>query len=422
MQKKRYLYNLRVRPSIFSDGTFGIYAIPQTNDAVEYQLIGQLDTEEEAIELAKKFMTDYKNTFRTKDVEVITDRDTRLETLVAGRTKEKQEDVLREHLKIQFKAPGTLKFRPFDRITNTTPHLLSFFALVVFSFSISFSVPTWIPILGDWIGGRVLALSDFAKFYPFIILFCTIYVQVRARRIGFQLAGIRDYVLILSIEHGWRIEQFLELFLDVLDTSPYSWTRKLGEWLAERDPDSFSKSIKDIGEKLADAPDQEVKNQNQDLSEFLLLEDFEARIHALYYMDKEKNYRPWAVVLYPIFFLINISRARRRLRHLKRSGFGGILFDAVWSLPGEGEYKVHRKLFPFIATYEFLIIAGPILWAFTKSPWEGFIGWIGMGILILLSMLPMLIWNYQLMVQHRGLPRSMAFEEIQGDQKLIRAM
>jgi ABC-type Fe3+ transport system permease subunit len=56
------------------------------------------------------------------------------------------------------------------------------------------------------------------------------------------------------------------------------------------------------------------------------------------------------------------------------------------------------------------------------SPWNGIFGWVGMCILILLSVLPMLSWNYQLLVPHRGLPRSMAFEEIEGDQRFIRGM
>ena len=421
MKKTKYLYDLRVRPGIFHDGTYGVYAIPQDNNALEYQLISQLDSEEEAIELANRFLTNYKETFSDNDIEVVSDRESKLDFLTANREKEKQESALREHLKRQFKAPETLKFRPLDRITNSTPHLLSYLVLVVFLFSISISVPKWVPILGDWMGNKAITLNEFANYYPFVILFCALYVQFRARKIGLQLAAARDYVLVLALKHGWRREQFSELFMDVVATSAYGWALKLGEWMSKWDPNSFSKGIQEIPNNHSDASVEEAENQTQDLAKFLLLEDFEARIHGLYYMDKEKNYRSWAVILYPIFFLINISRARRKLGDMKRLGIDGFLFDAVWALPGEGEYKV-RKLFYLIAGYEILLIAGPIIWAFVINPWNGIFGWVGMCILILLSVLPMLSWNYQLLVQHRGLPRSMALEEIQGDQRFIRGM
>jgi len=422
MKKTKHQYDLRVRPGVFKDGTFGIYAIPQDNDALEYQLIGQLESEEKATDLAQKFAANYQDTFSTNEIENIPDRELKLESIIADHAKDKQETVLREHLKNQFKAPAALKFRPLDRITNTTPHLLSYIALIIFWFSITIIVPSWVPFLGDWMGGKELSPETFASYYPAVIIFCALYVQYRVRKLGFQLALIRDYVLTLAIKHGWRREQFYESFMDVLSTSAYSWTLKLGEWMATWDPNSFSKGVQETRKNHSDSDDAETDENIIELAKYLLQEDFEARIHALYYMDKEKNYHSWTVVLYPILFLINLGRARRRIGHFNRSGFGGIIFDAVWGLPGEGEYRVGRRIFPGIAVYETLVIAGPLIWAFIISPWQGVMGWIGMAVLILLSVLPMHLWNFNLLVRHRGLPRSMALEEIQGDQRMIRAL
>ncbi len=416
-------YHLQIGPSIFLDGTFGIYAVPEHNPAMEYQLAGQFKNGEEASEMAREFLKYGGDTFTTTDVKVIDTREVNIDTVVSQRTPEKQEATLKEQLKELFKAPKTARFRPFARITEATPHLLSYFALVIFAFSISFSMPTWVPVLGDWIGKKSFDPDEFAKYLPYLIVVTTIFVQIRARAIGLKLSAMRDYVLSLTLKHGWQREQFSELFLEVIETSGYSWARKLGEWISKWDPNTLSQVRASIEGKLQESPaTQEFKKSYSELQQYTLAEDFEARIHSLYYMDKEHNFRDWAVVLYPVFFLVNYRRAIRRLRVLSADGLAGFVYLGLCSLPGGDDYRVHRRTFPYIAMYELLVIGTPLVWAFAREPWKGILGLLGMGVVVLIAIVPMMVWNYQLLVRHRGLPRGMSWEEIQADYRFIRAM
>lgn len=423
------------------DGTFGVYAVPEDNPAIEYQLMSRFETSDEALEVARDFLrfsgdkaghvvlTGVPGVYIAEwaisggdEPKLIETREIDIDSVVTVLSKDKQEAALREYLKQLFKMPGTARFKPFAKITEYTPHLLSYFALIVFIFSISFSVPKWVPILGDWIGGKTLNPIEFAKYFPFLLIATVIVVQVRARLIGLKLAGFRDYVLALSIKNGWRIEQFGELFLAVIDTSGYTWARKLGEWMQKWDPNTLRQIRKDAESKQDSVNNEEWKQSYSETEQSFLREDFEARIHSLYYMDKESNYRPWAVSLYPVLFLGHHRRAIRRLRGLLSNGMRSVLYLALCSLPGGDDYRVHRRMFPYIAIYEGLVFGIPLVWAFAKQPWSGFVGWLGMGIVLLIAILPMLVWNYQLMVCHRGLPRGMSWEEIQADHKFIRAL
>lgn len=330
---------------------------------------------------------------------------------------------MKEQLKEVFKAPGTARFRPFARITEGTPHLLSFFALAVFAFSITFTIPSWVPVVGDWIGNKSFDSEALARYLPFLLLLATILVQVRARLTGLKLSAMKDYVLLLALKHGWRRDEFIQLFLSVIETTSSHWVLKLGEWMSKWDPNTLREVRRNLEAKPKDDQSKEDwRRVYREIEKDLLAEDFEARIHSLYYMNKERNFRDWTVILHPFFFALNHRRAIRRLRGLFSDGLPGFVYLGVCSLPGGDDYRIHRRMFPYIAAYELLVIGSSLLWAFIKQPWSGFGGWLGMGVLLLAAIVPMLVWNYHLMVRHRGLPRGMSWEEIQADMRFIRGM
>lgn len=435
-------YRLLIRPGILKDGTYGIYAVPENNPAVEYQLDARFASVAEAQEMAERFLrfrdeavvvlahtndkgewieenpTFTNRRFFTDQITIGTEREIELESVVTERSAEKQEAALKASLTKTLQIPTTFKLAPFAKITEGTPYLLSIVCLILIAFSISVTVPNEIPLLGDIIGGKTLGRAQIARLFPFVLLAATIFLQVRARAKGLANSAIRDNVLSLAIQHGWRREQFHSLLMDTIDSEDLGWLRKIGEWVQSWDPDTLRQVREDATSVQGDnKDDQEVVNVRR-----LLDEDFEARIHGLYYMQKEPGFRPWSVVVHPLLFVMNHRRAVRRARALARNGLRGLLYLGMACLPGGDDYRIRRKLFPFLAIWPVLMFGIPLVWAFILRPWPTFLGYIGMALLMAVTLVPLIAWNYKLMVRCQGLPRGMAWEDIQGDMKLIKGL
>lgn len=413
-------YSLRVRPGLLGDGTFAVYAIPDSNPAMEYQLDGQFSSSELAMEVARRYQTDGSPLFDGTQVALLGAHDIQLDSLLSSRTEDKHEKVLLEELKNQFTLPRMLSFRPFARITEVTPHALSIFTLIVFFFWLSVRVPSWIPLIGDSFSGKTLGREQLATYFPILLLVVTIFLQFRVRFTGLHFADLRDHLLALVLRHGWRRDKLVEVYLDAIESSRLGWARKLGEWYQSWDPDTLRQVRKDITQAAhGDAGKGEVPDDYRQLENRVVAEDFEARIHALYYLQKEKDFKPSTIVVQPLLFLMQIRRAVNRLR----AAVGGQSQIAV-ALTGlfDFEERIRRKMFPFIAGYEVLLLGVPLVWSFAQRPWSGTVGSVGMCATIAICLGPMLVWNYNLLVRSRGIPRAMPLDEIQGDQRLIRGL
>ena len=435
-------YRLTIRPGILKDGTYGIYAIPENNPAVEYQLDAQFASVAEAQKMAQQYLkfrdeevvvlarrndkgewieenpTFTNPRFVTDQIIIGTEREIDLEPVITERPAEKQEAALKASLTKGLQIPTTFKLAPFARITESTPYLLSIVCLILFGFSISVTVPNEIPFLGDIIGGKTLGPSQTARLFPFVLLASTIFLQMRVRAKGLANSAIRDNVLSLAIQHGWRREQFYNLLMDTIDSEDLGWLRKIGEWMQSWDPDTLRQVREDATSVEGDSKDAgEVVNVRR-----LLDEDFEARIHALYYMQKEPGFRSWNVVVHPLLFVMVHRRAVRRARALAQNGLRGLLYLGMCCLPGGDDYRIRRKLFPVIALWPVLMFGIPLVWAFILRPWPTVFGYIGMALLMVVTLVPLIAWNYKLVSECRGLPRAMSWEDIQGDMKLIRSL
>ena len=443
MKSEPNRYQLVVRPGIFKDGTFGVYAVPENNMAVEYQLDARFASIDEAKQMAEAYLKvadhgvvvvaskdqegnwikvppNFDRRFVTDQVSIKTEREVLLETSITGLTEEKQEAALKANLKKMWQMPTSFKITPFAKITETTPYWLSIGCLIILGFSLSVTIPTYIPLLGDVIGGKTLGRSQIARWFPFVLFASIIFLQIRVRGKGLVYSAIRDNVLSLALQHGWRRDRFLGLLVETIESENLGWARKIGEWLQKWDPDT----LRQVSE---DAKNRQGNSSAQDSSEVIDVmrfvdEDFEARIHALYYMEKEPGFRPWTVNFHPLLFMMTHRRAVRRVRALAFDGLGGLLYLGKCSLPGWEDYRIRRRLFPIFVVWPILIFGIPLVWAFLLRPWPTVIGIFGMVVLMGLTVMPIILWNHKLLIECRGLPRAMSWEEIQGDSKLIRAL
>jgi len=413
-------YRLVVRPGILKDGTYGVYAVPENNSAVEYQLDARFASIAEAREMAEAYLNFAHPPYAIGEIAVQGEREVRLNSLINESAEEKQEAALKAQLKKILQMPTSFKIAPFAKITETTPYLLSIVCLIIFAFSISVTIPTYIPLVGDLIGGKTLGPSQIARLFPFALLAAVIFLQIRVRGKGLGNAAIRDTVLSLALQHGWRGPRFSALLIDTMESENLGWLRKVGEWMQSWDPDTLRQVREDAARRQEQSPGQ-APSEGVDLGR-LVDEDFEARIHALYYMEKEPGFRSWTVIIHPLLFLMTHRRAVRRARALASNGLGGLLYLGKCSLPGGDDYRMRRRLFPIIVIWPLLMFGIPLVWAFVLRPWPTVPGIVGMVLMLGLILAPIILWNHKLMVECRGLPRGMSWTDIQGDTKLIRGL
>lgn len=87
-RKKRF--SLAVKPSIFKDGTFGVYAIPEENSELEYQLDGCFSSVGDAQAVSEAYLKLGRDRFVSDSIEVSQSREVRLNGSAAGLTEENQ--------------------------------------------------------------------------------------------------------------------------------------------------------------------------------------------------------------------------------------------------------------------------------------------------------------------------------------------
>lgn len=318
--------------------------------------------------------------------------------------------------------PNSFSLRPFlkvlFKITESTPYWLAIIAAIVFKFSLTVTVPKDLPVLGELIGGSTLGKLAVAHLLPFVLLASTIILQFLARTRGLVNSAMRDNILSLTLSHKWRRERFRQLYLGVIETEGWGSLRKLGKWIQGWNPDTLRQVFEDAFKSRDPAESEEVKNELLRLYN----EDFEARIHALYFMDLELWFSPFRMVVNPFLFILGDRRAVRRGRMLTANDIRGYLSLALVGLPSWEESTQIRPVFWVAALWEVIALGGPLAWAFAISPWPGLFGWLGMLLVVSATIAPIMVWNYGLFARSRGIPRGMSVIDINSGMRLIRAL
>jgi len=420
---KKCRFTLAVRPSIFKDGTFGVYAIPEDSPKLEYQLDGCFPTIDDARAVSDAYLKLGADRLVPSSIDISESRDIRLSEAGTGQTEENQVQALKTQVKkLLADLPNSISLKPFltilFKITESTPYSLAIIAAVVFKFSLSVTVPKALPLLGEIKGGSTLGKPEVAHLLPFVLLASTIILQILARVRGLVNSAMRDNILGLTLRHGWRRERFARLYLEVIEAEGWGSLRKFGEWFWRWNPDTLRQVYEDAVKLGGSEHSEEVKENLLRLSN----EDFEARIHALYSMEWEPSFTPFRMAVNPLLFILGQKRAVRRGKMLMSNDVRGYLSLSLVGLPGWEESRTTRRVFWGGILWEVICLGGPTVWAFVLSPWSGVLGRLGMFLMVPAILAPIIVWNYGLFVRSRGIPSGMSWIDINDGKRLIRAL
>lgn len=395
MPKNGLRYQLMVGPGILRDSTFGLYAIPQDNPNTEIHLDGQFETLKLASMVAEVYRHSYKDRLFSQEILV---RETR-ESLELGSISVLDEGELEKSvsnsLERYLSPTKEFNLKKLFSITPSTPYFVAWVALVAYWFSFSITIPSWFPLLGDYLGGKTFTPIGLAAFLPYSLCLIVIYLYVRTRIHAANYSDVKDQIIALATIHKWKRKDFHKMITRVMSFQGYGWLRKLGERWAEWDPDTLRKIREGAIERGRDEQFARVINT-------ISKEGFESRIHALAYMNREKSFGHSYMAFEPFFFLAQISRTKQRMQIITRGDTDEVERD-IRPLPKQS-HPVHLAMFA-LTFLNYATVAGVLSYSLYLHSPAGVFGWVGVLLACILAILPAPIWNYNLLIRNRGLPR-----------------
>ena len=289
--------------------------------------------------------------------------------------------------------------------------------------------------------GFVLSVPTLAQYYPvaIFVLYALVFWHIRKTCLINDL--LRKHILTLVLLHDWRILDFVRLLQAQFSTSGAGWLVNLVETFSDSDPGSVAGLRKQAGASTghrnwapADLAEegrprvpgvQEALNRNRapaDLAEEgrprvpgvqealnvnlarWTKEDFERRIHSLYFLDKEKDYGPSLIFFDPILYALSTNRVRYRPYVFLRSM--GVPVDDI-NAPHDPSATEGFLLPVFVLSevFRFCFIGGVMTWSFFVAAGTPLPLVLANLVATVLVLLVPFRWNYGALVQKRGFPK-----------------
>jgi hypothetical protein len=413
MAERNSRYRLMIGPGILNDGTFGIYALPEDNPDTEVHLDGQFATVEQAKAVASRYLEEQADRLSSNEI-VVKDTRSRQEFTLAEILKESElESTLSKSLERYFEPIKTFDPKKLIIVSVHTPYTVSWIALIIYFFSISLTIPRWFPIVGEYVGGKTFSPRELALILPYVLAGIVIYVYVKTRIKAARNSHHKDLLVTLAVRYKWSKEDVGRIVTRVISTEGHGWIAKLGQYFHKMDSDTLT----EIGKAGIQQGKQSLYNE---AFPFVVKEDFESRIHALAFMERERNFGSSAMGFDPFFFLLHTGRAKQRLRSILRAS-GEKLERDVQVLPTEPRLS-NMLVFVLTGVGRVLIIGTLIYSLYLRRPGTVW-AWIALSLAWLVIMVTAPIWNFQLLIRHRGLPRGWSVREVaQGRKNIVAVM
>jgi hypothetical protein len=257
-----------------------------------------------------------------------------------------------------------------------------------------------LPVLGSSLSGVVADQKVVAVWLvpTLFVLQLALFFDALKRNASYDL--LRKQALALVIKCGWRSEDFAKLFAVQAEKSSMAWFVRIVEWLHDADPRSLT-NLARTGvasskvEKIADDLGQKLRH---DLSE-----EFNRRVHNLYYLEFEKDYGAFYISFDPLLYLISPNRVAYRMYTFLQEK--GVRVDTA-NAPTDPYLveRISRPAFWIGVILRVLFVGGVGIWSLSLIKADHPMLWVNVAALVLMLFLPNW-WNYRVVVKRVGYPR-----------------
>jgi hypothetical protein len=358
MKKK---FRVVVQPGLIQQEKWGVYILATEQPNFEMLDACGIDTKEKAIEIAEhiseKYPTDLIFDKGVKVIESAPQPKGEFEQITAD--EETLIGYLEDYLEEMFKQvnqyrPSQIKIDPKEwlKALFTNPFPIALIGILVYFFSFEISAPDWIePILPD----QLTSSAQLILAIPILVLVFTIISVFQRRSISCEMSVLRSYLLALVFKYKWRLMEIAKLFMKVAGKIENSEISQTVGQLHDKDPDAY----KNIMPSESESKTPTIIKESRELYETLQKNDFERRVHALLFFEKEARYSPTKIRFNPYNFLLSYESRSLQFQVIKQVlGAGGTVANV------SRKYR-QRALFETLmyyvgATVTFLVINGLI--------------------------------------------------------------
>jgi len=409
---------------------FGVYLIPDDNPAIEYHFIGGCRSVEEAKtrlqEIANRPASIFGAGFNAAEVEFRERQKVATDNTLELLTEKELGESIREHydraLGQMTKSKAIKAFLSYGNCI----FLLTAVAIWLFWTHSSFTVPKSLdlPLVGNRLDGITLNRETVARYFP-LALFALYLVKFGVLlRTNLENDLLRRKVLTLVIHHSWRVQQFAILLTSIrksMEKNGLGWLVNVSDWMHDLNPGSLGnlrqRSAVSTRNEVEDAPSstEPTPNANQAMTGTVRAEldqrladwipdEFDRRMHSLYFLDKEREYSRFAICFDPVLYVVSLNRIVFRVYEFLRGK--GIPIDEI-NAP-QDPYLVQRVVGPMV----WILLAGHVLIFGGVMGWSFLVAGASSKLLLLANILAMAavlivpnVWNYLALVRRRGFPK-----------------
>jgi len=347
--KKRF--HVIVRPGLLQQDKWSVYLIPTDQPGLELTYANGIATREEAVTIAEHISENYPAGIVFEKGVTVHDS--------APQPKGEYEHVtgdeptlsgyLEDYLKDTFKQinklrPSMITIEPKKWLESLlmNPITLAIIGILVYYFDFDINAPKWLePILPD----KLSSTSQLIIAIPLLMFVLEVRSVFRRRSQSYSMNVIRNYLLTLIFKYHWGLDKLLAPARKELGKIEHSAFSQVADKLAAIDPDAYPNLFPgDVvqSEQIGQAEQNDTTDTIlRELYFTVLINDFERRVHALLFLEKESWYRPNKIYFHPYLFLVAYESRSVRFQAIKQvAQSGGTLADFAQLYRQHASYRV----------------------------------------------------------------------------------
>jgi hypothetical protein len=416
-----------ISETLLNNYRYGIYLLSDLEPETETYIAGGLKSVDEAKAWAKELAVNKEFKEISGIFDSIEYRPRPKVSLGLSPALAKEEDLaesLRLHLDRATEQITKLKFPRSLFSYQSSIFYLTVLALWLFWSKGSIGIPKGLdlPLVGNRLDGIVLDAPTLARYLPIALFALYGGKFLSLLKTNMEYDTLRQRILALIIYHQWRADKFLGVLLHSrksAEKSGLGWLLSLSEWLYDNSPNTFASMRRPSKERpsgsggknaaeLSPTPQksEEAIDPRVELDQLLpgwLDKEFERRVHALYFLDKEKDYSRFVICFNPLLYICSLNR---------------VLLYTYDFLSARGENLSHERPtdvhamerfavpgFWAGAAFNLLFLGGVMIWAiFLARDMPRMLLATNIVAATVVIALPTW-WNFLAMAKHRGYPR-----------------
>ena len=408
-----------IATDIIGDKTWGAYVISSANPSVEYYYIGGFDSPEKVRERLDELL---EGKDKVSEIEVYTRPPLRLDPTVALMEEKDIQEAITENIKESIKTIKEFKVNKttiFKILFSSKNILIILVILGIYLFwtknSISIPGDISLPLIEKGLAGSKITARSFGEYFPLLLLLSSVLYSWHVLKHNIDNDYKRKLILVLALKYKWRVQHFTKLIPVQIIKSGLNWVYEIADVINKTDPASLQNLEKKLEthhtqDAAADAlypgsilTDQiSFEDELQEKKSFWYANEFRRRIHNLYFLDKEKDYKKGLLFFDPLTYIF--MSKNRVAEYLSSKGISYEIVEVP--IDPHSTDRLTSKLFIVYLFLRLIFFGWLLFWSFRIASDQPVMLLIINIMSALLVLVVPFVLNFQAIVKKAGFPKA----------------